>query len=255
MRFSPKFRGVSSSRSSPLIFKSNKKSNSSKKAQSAKAPASATEIPAQEPLQHKASTDGLFIKEAQDTFPLVNEHVDEKHRTCVDKREEELSDCSIQTERRDEIESMDSIRTEYEPPEETEKHEATCKNDDVESLTEPCFFSHETNQDKTNYSDMEKSLSAVEGYRARLSKCFIIDVECSLHSRTVKPTTPSLSRNVISRKVKGLQSPYLEKSLAAVRECQDSFGEYWCITIDSYCSKRRPTHCFCPFCTCSKLRD
>ena len=188
-------------------------------------------------------------------FPQVNEHDDEKLLTCVDNREEELSDCSIQTERRDEIESMDSIRTEYQPQEETGKHELTCKNDDAECLAEPCPFSHETNHDKTNYFSMEKSLSAVEGYRARLGKYFIINVEFSLHSRTTKPTTPSLSRDVISYKVKGLQSPYLEKPLAAVRECQDSLGEYLCITIDSNSYTRRPTHCFSLVCTRSKLRD
>lgn len=194
MRFSPKFRGVSSSRSSPLIFKSHRKSNTAKKAQSAKVPSPATEIPAQAPVKHDVSTKDASIRETHDSFPQVTEHVDETQHTSVDNREDEQTDCSIRTERRDEIESLDSIRTEYEPQEGADGQNTARKNDETDSLPETCPVSNEgTNEDKIRFFDMEKTFSAVEVYRASL--------------------------------VNGFQSSCLGKPLAAVRECQDSLAK------------------------------
>lgn len=76
---------------------------------------------------------------SQCMFPRITSDAVQKEEATTDAREDDQSDISIQTERREEIESLDSIRTECESQEEDDKKEETREEEVTDGMNDASF--------------------------------------------------------------------------------------------------------------------
>lgn len=244
MKFSSKLRG----RTSPHIFTRGSKAATNEKAQLTKKEPSSTKSVSkaaahfnsetvkdatEEALVNKPHIDDISVVDAPaheeaPTEEAINEAQGEPFPDIhADAREDDDDSFSIQTEQREDIMSTDSIKTEYDEPQEVrdgagDVEETACKQDpnDVAKVSEES----KTEDMKTTEEKVELSIPAAEGCRASCGKLSLIEHLLDRHHNLAQP---HIVLTLIVLGMSHIQPPNMDKPRAVMKECKETLCKYF----------------------------